>query len=193
MIILTSVSCAVGAFCPEFWSYSISRSSSFFPLYIMFWFVICDCNIRVVVGMGAQGLFILGFSLSVEVTFTFLSKSYLVHIILGNKISLSDCWNARRPSLLAMDLLQSPCRHFHPHSLCHWPGLRSLIATRLSLCLSIWHVCQLTEFVNRPRLSILTQALLTLLAWAVPQWRQLQLLMAAIALLLVLFFNFLHL
>ena len=104
--------------------------------------------------MGAQGLFILGFSLSVEVTFTFLSKSYLVHIILGNKISLSDCWNARRPSLLAMDLLQSPCRHFHPHSLCHWPGLRSLIATRLSLCLSVCHICQFTTFVNLPRLSI---------------------------------------
>ena len=87
MIILTTVSCAVGAFCPEFWSYSISRSSSFFfQLYIIFWFVICDWNARVVVGMGAQGLFILGFSLSVEVTFTFLSESYLVHILLENKI-----------------------------------------------------------------------------------------------------------
>ena len=47
--------------------------------------------------MGAQGLFILGFSLSVEVTFTFLSKSYLVHIILENKISpirLLECAKA---------------------------------------------------------------------------------------------------
>ena len=126
----------------------------FFQLYIMFWFVICDCNIRVVVGMGAQGLFILGFSLSVEVTFTFLSKSYLVHIM-GKRISLSDCWNARRPSLLAMDLLQSPCRHFHPHSLCHWPGL-IMYPSRLSVFVFQIVDCNkiVSVFVNIPRLSI---------------------------------------
>ena len=27
MILITSLSCAVGAFCPEFWSYSMSRST----------------------------------------------------------------------------------------------------------------------------------------------------------------------
>ena len=46
MLLTTSLACGVGAACPDYWSYSTSR---------------------VVVGAGAQGLFILGFSLSVEV------------------------------------------------------------------------------------------------------------------------------
>ena len=137
----------------------------------MFWFVICDWNIRVVVGMGAQGLFILGFSLSVEVIFTFLSESFLVHILQEIRSIPSDCWNARRPSLLAVDLLQSPCCHFHPHSLCHWPGLRSFHQACLRLCLCVfvfaigqvsyrwWQqdclcVCQYAKFVNMPHLLI---------------------------------------
>ena len=32
MILLTSISCAVGAFCPEFWSYSVSRFTQTYSL-----------------------------------------------------------------------------------------------------------------------------------------------------------------
>ena len=146
----------------------------------------------------------------------FYLKSYLVHILLENKIhpirllecakAFPACRGSLTKSLLPfsstfpLPLARSqifPSRLsaflFVRVCVCHWPGLISLMATRLSLCLSICQICQYATFVNMPRLSIVTQALLTLLAWAVPQWRQLQLLMAAIALLLVLFFNFLHL
>ena len=163
----------------------------------------------------------------------FYLKSYLVHILLENKIhpirllecakAFPACRGSLTKSLLPfsstfpLPLARSqifPSRLsafvFVRVCVCHWPGLISLMATRLSLCLSICQICQYATFVNMPgllichicwyatfvnlpRLSVVTQALLTLLAWAVPQWRQLQLLMAAIALLLVLFFNFLHL
>ena len=148
-----------------------------FQLYIMFLFVICDWNIRVVVGMGAQGLFILGFSLSVEVTFTFLSESYLVHILLENKIhpirllecakAFPACRGSLTKSLLPfsstfpLPLARSqifPSRLsafvFVRVCVCHWPGLISLMATRLSLCLSICQICQYATFVNMPGLLI---------------------------------------
>ena len=43
---LSTVSCLAGVFCPEFWSYTVTR---------------------VIIGLGAQGLFIIGFSLSIEI------------------------------------------------------------------------------------------------------------------------------
>ena len=46
MIVLSTVSCVAGVFCPEFWSYTVTR---------------------VIIGLGAQGLFIIGFSLSIEI------------------------------------------------------------------------------------------------------------------------------
>ena len=141
--------------------------------------------------MGAQGLFILGFSLSVEVTFMFLSKSYLVHIILENMISLIrllECAKAFPACHGSLTKSLSPFSSTFPLPLARSQivDCNKIVSVFVNMPhLSIYHVCQC--------LSIVTQALLTLLAWAVPQWRQLQLLMAAIALLLVLFFNFLHL
>ena len=46
MILVSTASCLAGVFCPEFWSYTATR---------------------VIIGVGAQGLFIIGFSLSIEI------------------------------------------------------------------------------------------------------------------------------
>ena len=110
--------------------------------------------------MGAQGLFILGFSLSVEVTFTFLSKSYLVHIILGNKISLIrllECAKAFPACHGSLTKSLSPFSSTFPLPLARSQivDCNKIVSVFVSMShLSIYHFCQFTTFVNLPRLSI---------------------------------------
>ena len=107
----------------------------------------------------------------------FYLKSYLVHILLENKIhpirllecakAFPACRGSLTKSLLPfsstfpLPLARSqifPSRLsafvFVRVCVCHWPGLISLMATRLSLCLSICQICQYATFVNMPGLLI---------------------------------------
>ena len=179
--------------------------------------------------MGAQGLFILGFSLSVEVV-NILIKFYNILIIQQQTnqfdIRLLECVkvflacpgsptksspqssstshlpSARSQSIhviISHDgseilVLQSPCCNFHPHPLCPQTGgskmhvfcwSQSFLFAKCHVRPSwlCWHCLSMISKFSFVKCFF--QALLTLLAWALPQWRQLQLMMAGISLLLV--------
>jgi len=68
MILVSTVSCLAGVFCPEYWSYTATR---------------------IVIGLGAQGLFIIGFSLSIEIVGAVESLPYLNWVTY--KVLLANC------------------------------------------------------------------------------------------------------
>ena len=83
-----------------------------------------------------------------------------------------------------MYVIQSPDSNLYPHPLviCHFGSYKVLSATFTHIPFALSQV-KYTLLISN--CQMLFQAFLTLLAWALPQWRQLQLLMAAMSLLLV--------
>ena len=89
---------------------------------------------------------------------------------------------------LKMYVIQSPDSNLYPHPLviCHFGSYKVLSATFIHIPFALSQV-KYTLLISN--CQMLFQAFLTLLAWALPQWRQLQLLMAAMSLLLVTLHN----
>ena len=85
---------------------------------------------------------------------------------------------------LKMYVIQSPDSNLYPHPIviCHVGSYKVLSATFIHIPFALSQV-KYTLLISN--CQMLFQAFLTLLAWALPQWRQLQLLMAAMSLLLV--------
>ena len=112
MIVLSTVSCVAGVFCPEFWSYTMTR---------------------VIIGLGAQGLFIIGFSLSIEIVGAKETLPYLdwitYKVVLANFIHI--------PFALGQALLTLLAYYFND-----W--------RRLQLCMSVITALQLIAWFFTP-------------------------------------------